>query len=172
MDLLNALFVIGAVILGWLLQYLFPSRDARRLAEAQERLATIEQARAEWEEKYRRLVGFTPRTQIVGYGPGSQSIMINANEEFEALQLDYLLDDGVCVVSQNPDSHRGREAQIPLISAHVGQVQGMRYDPHTGVAHIRLRVRVRVLGVEREVLIPARIENVLVGNTVHRKVIG
>jgi hypothetical protein len=124
--LVNGLFVIFGVILGWLLQYLFPGRDARRLAEAQERLATIEQARAEWEEKYRRLVGFTPRTQIVGYGPGSQSIMINANEEFEAFQLDYL----------------------------------------------RLRVRVRVLGAEREVLIPARIENVLVGNAVHRKVIG
>jgi len=172
MDLLNALFVIGAVILGWLLQYLFPGRDARRLAEAQERLATIEQARAEWEEKYRRLVGFTPRTQIVEYGPSSQSIIINANEEFEAFQLDYLLDDGVCVVSQNLDSHRGREAQIPLISAHVGRVQGMRYDPNSGVAHIRLRVRVRVLDAEHEVLIPARIENVLVGNAVHRKVIG
>ena len=37
--LVNGLFVIFGVILGWLLQYLFPSRDARQLAEAQEGLA-------------------------------------------------------------------------------------------------------------------------------------
>jgi ribulose bisphosphate carboxylase small subunit len=77
MDLLiNGLFVIIGGAIGWLLQHMFPGRDARRLAESHERLATIEQARAEWEEKYRRLVGFTPRTQIVEYGPSSQSIII------------------------------------------------------------------------------------------------
>jgi len=169
---INGLFVVVGVVFGWLLQYLFPGRDARRLAEAQERLAQIGQERSEWEQRYRRLAGFTPTARINGRAPSAQFILISANEEIEAFQLDYLTDSGICVVSESLNSLRGREVQVPLARAPVQQIQSMKYDPRTGAADIRLRVLLRVLGEQREVTIPARVENVLIGSAYHRNVVG
>ena len=171
---INGLFGVVGVIIGWLLQYLFPGRDARRFAGAQERLAQIEQERSEWEQRYRRLVGFTATARINGRPPSArgQFILISANEEVEVFQLDYLTDNGVCVASEPLNSLRGCEVEVPLARAAVEQVQSKKYDPHTGAADIGLRVLLHVLGQQRELTIPARVENLQIGNTYYRNVVG
>ena len=72
--------VLGALV-AWALSYFLPSRDATRLADARERIARIEEERNEWETRYRKLVGFSPRTRIIGQAPDHQFIEVTANQE-------------------------------------------------------------------------------------------
>lgn len=79
-------------------------------------------------------------------------------EPFEVLQLDYCMATGVRIVSEDfRDTQPSKRVKILIDVPRMERLHRAKCDGRTGSADIVLRALVRVLGVQREVVVPARI---------------
>ena len=157
------------VAAGWALGRWFPGPDAKRLADVQQKLAESQQR----EEEYRRVISITIIPQVIGVAPSLQHVQLTASEDIEVLWMDYCIDTGARVDRQEMKGRmNGRVVRVPIADEAIIRLQQRKSDGRTGAADIRFKLLVRVLGQEREVDVPARMEVVFEGTRVLRNVIG
>ena len=144
--------IVGAVVTA-VVAWLLPNRDVVRLRK---QLADAEGR----EEGYRRQLGATVIGRIDGVAE-PQFVVLTASEDIEAVRLDYCIDTGARAATWpvQPAVSR-KEVRIPIDRNCLQQLHRTKYDGRTGSADVRFKVLIRVLGREREVKVPARIEQV------------
>src|SRR6266849_6020942 len=170
------LVILGAVlgaVLTWALSYFLPSRDSKKLVQVQEALARTEEARARTEEeraalerRLAQLAGFNWAGRVLNRAPEEQVLEVDANEEMAAVQLTYCAETGAGVANQTfQQPIRGRQIRIPISRNLLVEVQRVKYDRYTGNFNIGLKIRARVLGEYRDLIVPGHVHVQQVGNT-------
>ena len=176
-ELIIALVAAG---LGSVVTWALSRGDSKKLAEAQQQtaaaqleIAHIERERSDWEQRYRQQLGLNITGRILGTLPEPQAIQVNANEEMDPIRIDYCIDTGARIVTDDVSgAPRGRELHLPISSDHVRELQRIKYNARDGSADIRFRILVRVLGTDREIDVPARLVDRQIGNRSYLGVVG
>ena len=162
--------VIGAIaayLLGWK-----DRAEARKLVTAQERIAELEEENSKWEF----LMRFAPRFHIIGVPPEKQFIQLEAEQEFQVVEMHYLTGDGARVAQQSVGVS-GKSVKVEIVDSKIGEVQRLGSNPKDGSASIQFRLRLRLGDKEKDQTIKAFIKPDFVqklgGSTyVVRKIIG
>ena len=161
---------IAGALIGALVTYLLGAKDrrlARVAAEAQRKLAELEEDKRKWDSLER----FSPKAFVVGEPPREQLIRLESEEEFEVTDVEYLTSKGV-VVSRQSVRKAGKTIDVPVEDSRVLEIQmiGPR-NSWDGSAHINFRIHLRVSGREKTHMVNGLIKHVMVGNTQYRKIL-
>jgi hypothetical protein len=127
-------------------------KKAKELADAQARIAQLEEEKRRWEVLER----FTPRITVRGTPLNGQCITVTDSVPFRVAEVDYLNADGVPVSSQAVDL-AGTSVQIAIDEAKVTEVQKQGCDPEDGSFSMSFRINIEVDGMTKSCLLPVKV---------------
>ncbi len=135
--------VIGAVVGALITKWMTPDYSGlqRQLVDAQERIASLEEERSEWERTQR----FIPKVTIGGEVPDDQWIELKANQTFSIARMDYLADGDAMVASQEVGAEGG-EIKIPIDHAKLVKIHNLSPRPGNSAIPIKFRCHLVVNG--------------------------
>jgi hypothetical protein len=127
-------------------------KKARELAEAQIRIARLEEEKSKWQ----LLERFTPRITVRGMPTNDQFITVSDSVSFRVIKMDYLTANGVKVASQAVD-RAGMDVQIPIDEFKATEVQKQGCDPEDGSFSMSFGIHVEVDGMTKTCLLPVKV---------------
>jgi hypothetical protein len=127
-------------------------REAKELADAQLRIAQLEDEKNSWQA----LEGFTPRIALGGAPPTNQFITVTDSNLFRVAEMDYLNANGVEVASQLVN-RAGTGVQISIDDSKVSEVQKQGCDPGDGSFSMSFRIHIEVNGRTKRFLLPVKV---------------
>jgi hypothetical protein len=157
--MIELLIALAGAVVGAVITWALTRGDSKKLAEAQQEIVRVERERGDWERRSRQQQGLVITGRIAGDHPEPQFVQITANEQMEALRLDYCIDTGARVATWPLEPPLvGRELRIPIDKNLLRKVHNTKSDGRTGNADVYFKSLLRVLGSEREIEVPARVE--------------
>jgi hypothetical protein len=127
-------------------------RKATELADAQAKIAQLEEEKRNWQVLER----FAPRIAVAGAPPNNQFIMVTNSAPFRVVEIDYLTAEGIKVTGHSVD-RTGRGIQVPIDESKVTEVQKQGCDPSDGSFPMSFRIHVEFDGMTKAFLLPVTV---------------